>query len=92
MSVLEEMLDNPRSASRSPRSNFFRSAAALIIAFILLVILAVAVRYAADNWRAIVYGQTASSHVVNPEDGFPAVSNDPARFRGAIPLQAADQA
>jgi len=92
VSVLDEMLDNPRSASRSPRSNFLRSAAALVITFLLLVILALTVRYVADNWREIIYGQTASSHVVNPEDGFPVFGNGTARFRGAPPLQDADQA
>lgn len=92
MSVLDEMLDNPRSASRSPRSNFLRSAAALVITLVLLVILALTVRYVATNWRVIVYGQTASTHVVHPEDGFPVFNNDTARLRGARPLEAAERA
>jgi hypothetical protein len=90
--MLDEMLDDPRNGVRPPRVALLRSAAALICTVALLVAFAIGARYAADNWRQIIYGQTASSHVVTPEDGFPVVGNDMARLHGAVPLRAAEQA
>lgn len=86
MSVLDDMLDDPRNAVRSPRSTLLRTTAAVIGTAILLAVLALSARYVAGNWREIVYGQTATPTVINPEDGASIVSNEMSRMRGVSPL------
>lgn len=85
MSVLDDMLDDPRNAVRSPRSTLLRTTAAVIGTAILLAVLAFSARYVAGNWREIVYGQTAST-VINPENGVSTVGNEMSRTRGVSPL------